>query len=112
MSDAKEEPRTAAAIEPRRAGIATMIERVDQALQQMRCEHATITLASAARRAGVSRSFLYQNAEARAPAEVVGGLAGSAALPPRSTCARADATGSPTGTRTGRSRGSATSSRW
>ena len=66
MSGAKEEPRTAAAIEPRRAGIATMIERVDQALQQMRREHATITPASAARRAGVSRSFLYQNADARA----------------------------------------------
>lgn len=59
MSGAKEEPRTAAAIESWRAGIATMIERVDQALQQMRREHATITPASAARRAGVSRSFQY-----------------------------------------------------
>ncbi len=49
MSGAKEEPRTAAAIESRRAGIATMIERVDQALQQMRREHATTKPASAAR---------------------------------------------------------------
>jgi hypothetical protein len=42
-----------------------MIQRVDQALQQMHREHTTITPASAARRAGVSRSFLYQNPEAR-----------------------------------------------
>lgn len=65
MTTTGEEPRTAAAIESRRAGIAAMIQRVDQALQQMRREHATITTASAARRASVSRSFLYQNAEAR-----------------------------------------------
>jgi chromosome segregation ATPase len=66
MTTTGEDPRTAAAIESRRASIAAMIQRVDQALQQMRREHATITPASAARRAGVSRSFLYQNAEARA----------------------------------------------
>lgn len=60
------EPQTAAAIESRRAAIAAMLGRVDQALQQMRREHAAVTPAAAARRAGVSRSFLYQNAEARA----------------------------------------------
>jgi predicted nucleic acid-binding Zn-ribbon protein len=36
------------------------------ALQQMRRERAAVTSAAVARRAGVSRSFLYQNAEARA----------------------------------------------
>jgi chromosome segregation ATPase len=66
MTATREGPRTAAAIESRRAGIAAMIQRVDQALQQMRREHATVTPAAAGRRAGVSRSFLYQNAEARA----------------------------------------------
>jgi predicted nucleic acid-binding Zn-ribbon protein len=60
------EPQTAAAIESRRAAIAAMIQRVDQALQQMRREHAPVTPAAVARRTGVSRSFLYQNAEARA----------------------------------------------
>jgi chromosome segregation ATPase len=60
------EPQTAAAIESRRASIAAMIQRVDRALQQMRREHAAVTAAAVARRAGVSRSFLYQNAEARA----------------------------------------------
>jgi chromosome segregation ATPase len=60
------EPQTAAAIESRRAAIAAMLGRVDQALQQMSREHAAVTAAAVARRAGVSRSFLYQNAEARA----------------------------------------------
>ena len=49
-----------------RAGIAAMIQRVDRALQQMRRERAPITSAAVARRADVSRSFLYQNADARA----------------------------------------------
>ena len=60
------EPQTAAAIESRRAAIAAMVGRVDRAVQQMRRECAAVTAAAVARRAGVSRSFLYQNAEARA----------------------------------------------
>lgn len=59
-------PRTAAATQARRASIAAMIQRVDRALQQMRRERAAVTSAAVARRADVSRSFLYQNAEARA----------------------------------------------
>lgn len=66
MTTTEEESRTAAAIESRRASIAAMIQRVDRALQQMRREHAAVTAAAVTRRAGVSRSFLYQNAEARA----------------------------------------------
>jgi chromosome segregation ATPase len=66
MTAAEEESRTAAAIESRRAAIAAMIQRVDRAVQQMRREHAAVTAAAVARRAEVSRSFLYQNAEARA----------------------------------------------
>jgi hypothetical protein len=60
------EPQTAAAIESRRTAIAAMIGRVDQAVRQMRREHAAVTPAAVARRAQVSRSFIYQNAEARA----------------------------------------------
>jgi chromosome segregation ATPase len=60
------EPQTAAAIESRRAAIAAMIGRVDRAVKQMRREHAAVTPAAVARRAEVSRSFLYQNGEARA----------------------------------------------
>jgi chromosome segregation ATPase len=59
-------PQTAAAIQARRAGIAAMIQRVDRALQQMRRDHATVSVAAVSRWAGVSRTFLYQNAEARA----------------------------------------------
>ena len=39
-----------------------MVQRVTHVLRQMRREHAT---AAVARRAGVSRTFLYQNTEAR-----------------------------------------------
>jgi chromosome segregation ATPase len=43
-----------------------MLHRVDHALRQMRREHARITVAAVARRADVSRTFLYQNQQARA----------------------------------------------
>lgn len=57
--------RTAAATRARQSSIAAMIQRVDQALRQMRREQAAISFAAVARRASVSRSFLYQNADAR-----------------------------------------------
>jgi chromosome segregation ATPase len=59
-------PQTAAAIAARRASAAAMIGRVGRALQEMRRERAAVTVAAVSRRAGVSRTFLYQNAEARA----------------------------------------------
>jgi Family of unknown function (DUF6262) len=59
-------PRTAAAIQARRAATGQMLQRITQALRQMRREHAQVTVAAVARRAAVSRTFLYQNAEARA----------------------------------------------
>jgi hypothetical protein len=52
------ERQKAAAIESRRAVIAAMIQRVDRALQQMRREHATVSVAALSRRAAVSRTFL------------------------------------------------------
>lgn len=57
---------TAAAIEARRRASGKMLQRVDQAVRQMRRERARITVAAVARRADVSRTFLYQNAQARA----------------------------------------------
>ena len=66
MTATDEAPQTAAAIQARRASIAAMVQRVDRALQQMRRERAAISVAAVSRRAGVSRTFLYQNAEARA----------------------------------------------
>jgi chromosome segregation ATPase len=60
------EPQTTAAIRARRASVTAMVQRVDRTLQQMRRERATISIAAVGRRAGVSRTFLYQNADARA----------------------------------------------
>jgi chromosome segregation ATPase len=59
-------PRTAAAIQARRVSAAQMLQRITQVVRQMRREHAQVTVAAVARRASVSRTFLYQNAEARA----------------------------------------------
>jgi len=57
--------RTAAAIQARRATTDEMVQRVTHVLQQMRRGHAAVTVSAVARRAGVSRTFLYQNTEAR-----------------------------------------------
>jgi hypothetical protein len=58
-------PRTAAAIQARHREIDAMLQRVSDALQRMRRERAKITFAAVARRAAVSRTFLYQNPRAR-----------------------------------------------
>jgi chromosome segregation ATPase len=57
--------RTTAAIQARRGTTEAMLHRVREALRQMRRERARITVAAVARRAGVSRTFLYQNTDAR-----------------------------------------------
>ncbi len=85
MTDQGGAAQTAAATQARRASIAAMVQRVDRALQQMRREHAAVSAAAVARRAGVSRTFLYQNAGARAL--VTGAAAGHA----KNADARADA---------------------
>src|SRR6266536_5937172 len=59
-------PQTAAAIAARRARTATMLDRVRDTIQRMRRERTPITYQAVARRAGVSRTFLYQNPDARA----------------------------------------------
>lgn len=67
---------TAAAIAARRRTADLMNGRVRQVLTQMRRERAKITFAAVARRADVSRTFLYQNDEAR---RLVEGAAAEAA---------------------------------
>ncbi|WEO92813.1 DUF6262 family protein [Streptomyces sp. FXJ1.172] len=58
------EPRTAAALAARRRKTETALERVHQAIARLRREKAQISVAAAGR-ADVSRTFLYDNAEAR-----------------------------------------------
>ncbi|MFJ1936736.1 DUF6262 family protein [Kitasatospora sp. NPDC088160] len=60
------EPRTAAAQAARRRKTETTLERVRQAIARLRREKAQVSVAVVARRADVSRTFLYDNVEARA----------------------------------------------
>jgi hypothetical protein len=57
--------RTKAAIQARRNNTEQMLQRVRDALRQMRRDHIPAQTAMVARRAGVSRTFLYQNEQAR-----------------------------------------------
>lgn len=53
--------RTAAAIQARQQHATTLLGDVQHALRQMRRDNTRITVRGLARRAGVSRTFLYQN---------------------------------------------------
>lgn len=57
--------RTKAAIQARRNNTEQMLQRVRDALRQMRRDHIPAQTAMVARRAEVSRTFLYQNEQAR-----------------------------------------------
>lgn len=57
--------RTKNANHARQRAIKTMLEQLEATLRQMQRERALITIAAAARRARVSRSFIYQNPQAR-----------------------------------------------
>ncbi|MFJ5846411.1 DUF6262 family protein [Streptomyces sp. NPDC092903] len=59
-------PRTAAALAARRRKTEASLDRVHQALAPLRREKAQISVAAVAHRADVSRTFLYDNAKARA----------------------------------------------
>lgn len=59
------EPRTAGALAARRRGTEAAVQRVHEALQRLRRDKARISVAAVARRADVSRTFLYDNPEAR-----------------------------------------------
>ncbi len=58
--------RTAAAVAARRRATQAALARVRDVLARMRRETTPVTVAAVSRRAGVSRTFLYSNPEARA----------------------------------------------
>lgn len=60
------EPRTAAALAARHHKTETALKRVREAITRLRREKAQVSVAAVARRADVSRTFLYDNPEARA----------------------------------------------
>ena len=64
--------RTKAAIQARRNNTEQMLQRVRDALRQMRRDHIPAQTAMVARRAEVSRTFLYQNEQARNCASLPG----------------------------------------
>jgi hypothetical protein len=57
--------RTAAAVAARRDNAQAALARVGDVLARMRREKTPVTVAAVSRRAGVSRTFLYSNPEAR-----------------------------------------------
>ncbi|MDX3641794.1 DUF6262 family protein [Streptomyces sp. MB09-02B] len=59
------DPRTAAALASRRRRTEAAIQRVHDAIARLRREKAQVNVAAVARRADVSRTFLYDNPEAR-----------------------------------------------
>lgn len=59
-------PRTAPALAARHRSSLAALGRVHDTLTRLRREQARISIAAVARRAGVSRTFLYSNPEARA----------------------------------------------
>jgi outer membrane murein-binding lipoprotein Lpp len=58
--------RTAAAIEARRRATQQKLQQVRDAITELKRRKMTVTYPAVASRAGVSRTFLYDNAEARA----------------------------------------------
>lgn len=57
--------RTTAALAARRRSTATKLDQVRDALSRLRREHGAVTFPAVARRAEVSRTFLYENPQAR-----------------------------------------------
>jgi hypothetical protein len=57
--------RTAAAIEARRRATQHKLQQVREAITELKRHKTAVTYPAVARRAGVSRTFLYDNAEAR-----------------------------------------------
>lgn len=59
-------PRTAAALESRRRSTQAAVRRVHDTISRLHKEKTSVSVAAVARRAEVSRTFLYDNPEARA----------------------------------------------
>ena len=62
---ARSQPRTAAALAARRRDTQDSLGRVEDAIARLRREKTPVSVAAVARRAGVSRTFLYTNADAK-----------------------------------------------
>ena len=58
-------PRTAAALAARRRNTQAALERVHEAITRLRRDKTPVTVAAVARRADVSRTFLYTNPDAK-----------------------------------------------
>jgi chromosome segregation ATPase len=58
-------PRTAAALAARRRDTQTALDRVHDAIARLRREKSPVSVAAVAHRAGVSRTFLYTNPDAK-----------------------------------------------
>jgi hypothetical protein len=82
------EPRTAAAIASRRRSTLAAVQRVHDTITRLRREKARISVAAIGRRADVSRTFLYDNPEARAAVATAMDEAGE--RPDRTLTARDD----------------------
>lgn len=59
------QPLTAAALAARRASTQAALDRVHDAISRLRREKAPVSVTAISRRAAVSRTFLYENPEAR-----------------------------------------------
>jgi chromosome segregation ATPase len=70
-SPAVPQPRTAAALAARRRNTDAALQRVHDALTRLRREKTQVSVAAVARRAGVSRTFVYDNPQARAAVAAV-----------------------------------------
>ncbi|MBL3670579.1 hypothetical protein JL475_32335 [Streptomyces sp. M2CJ-2] len=66
MSEQIPPPRTAAALEARRRRSQAKVSQVRYSIAELKRQNAPVTIAAVVRRAGVSRTFLYENPDARA----------------------------------------------
>jgi chromosome segregation ATPase len=62
----RSEPRTAAALAARHSSTRAALDRIHDAITRLRREKAPVSVAAVARRAAVSRTFLYTNSDAKA----------------------------------------------
>lgn len=65
MSAPASPPRTAAALAARERRVKDMLQRIEATVAELRHRHTAVTFQAVARKAGVSRTFLYENPEAR-----------------------------------------------
>ncbi|MFJ3037134.1 MULTISPECIES: DUF6262 family protein [Streptomyces] len=63
-------PRAAVALAPRERRVKDMLQRIEATVAELRHRHTAVTFQVVARTAGVSRTFLYENPEARKLIEV------------------------------------------